>query len=488
MDSETNPRNATSGGIAAILFTAPAFFFGTGLHPHWWLTWLAPIPVLLYSYRSSAKSAWLAAFVGFFVGCLNLWGYYQILELPIAVRVVGFVGPALIFTSGVMLSRAFFRRGAYWLSVLSLPALWISIEYLFSLGKNGTALNLAYSQMNFRPILQVASIVGIWGISFILFFFSSTIAIILAGPGRRPPFAATCLGIVIGVLAFGALRLRVPPHGEHVRIGLAATDRMPLLADKEADAAEIVQVYVEAVDQLAAQGAQIVVIPEKIGPVTNGESGPSLEAISVAAARNHVLVVAGLDHNDIPLKHNLSFVFDEYGKLETVYEKHFMVPHWEDGYEPGTAVAILPEPHSHWATAICKDMDFPGLSRQYGERGAKLMLVPAWDFTVDDWLHGRMAVLRGVESGFAIARSAKQGLMTISDNRGRILAQQHSATGVATLVGEITLSDDHTPYSRFGDWFAWLGLTATGVLIVIRYKKWPLKAQSGKTREVRVEV
>ena len=54
-------------------------------------------------------------------------------------------------------------------------------------------------------------------------------------------------------------------------------------------------------------------------------------------------------------------------------------------------------------------MDFPRLSREYGKDGAAVLLVLAWDFSDDGWLHGRMAILRGVESGFSIARAPKQG-------------------------------------------------------------------------------
>src|SRR5206468_8848188 len=74
-----------------------------------------------------------------------------------------------------------------------------------------------------------------------------------------------------------------------------------------------------------------------------------------------------------------------------------------------------------WGLQICKDMDFPELSREYALQGANLLLVPAWDFNLDRWLHARMAVLRAVENGFALARSARNGLLTLSDNRGRIV-------------------------------------------------------------------
>ena len=49
---------------------------------------------------------------------------------------------------------------------------------------------------------------------------------------------------------------------------------------------------------------------------------------------------------------------------------------------------------------ICKDMDFPQLSREYARDGANLLLVPAWDFDLDRWLHARMAVLRGGREWF----------------------------------------------------------------------------------------
>jgi apolipoprotein N-acyltransferase len=97
-------------------------------------------------------------------------------------------------------------------------------------------------------------------------------------------------------------------------------------------------------------------------------------------------------------------------------------------------------------------------------------VVPAWDFDVDGWLHGRMAVLRGVEGGFAIARSAKQGRLTLSDNRGRIVAEQASdATPFSTIVAGARVAHEDTIYARFGDWFAWFNVAILiGVLVYTR--------------------
>jgi apolipoprotein N-acyltransferase len=125
--------------------------------------------------------------------------------------------------------------------------------------------------------------------------------------------------------------------------------------------------------------------------------------------------------------------------------------------KPGGERVILEQSSGRWGLQICKDMDFPKLSREYAAEGANLLLVPAWDFNLDRWLHARMAMLRAVENGFALARSARNGLLTLSDNRGRILAE--TATGpdrFVSISGKINVSREKTFYARTGDWFAWL--------------------------------
>src|SRR5262249_24541741 len=122
--------------------------------------------------------------------------------------------------------------------------------------------------------------------------------------------------------------------------------------------------------------------------------------------------------------------------------------------------------------AICKDMDFPELAREYGKRGVGLLLVPAWDFHYDDWLHARMAILRGVESGFTIARDAKQGRLTISDNRGRVLGEEHETKADFAIIDTVLpVAHEATIYARFGDWFAWLCLTASACVLALLFTK-----------------
>ena len=137
---------------------------------------------------------------------------------------------------------------------------------------------------------------------------------------------------------------------------------------------------------------------------------------------------------------NSSRLYSPDGKLEANYDKHHLIPGVEPE-KPGDKRVVLDEPSGHWGLQICKDMDFPKLSREYAAEGANLLLVPAWDFNLDGWLHARMALLRAVENGFALARSARNGLLTLSDNRGRILAEAATAPDrVVSVTGQVTVS------------------------------------------------
>ena len=119
-------------------------------------------------------------------------------------------------------------------------------------------------------------------------------------------------------------------------------------------------------------------------------------------------------------------------------------------------------------------MDFPQLSREYAGEGANLLLVPAWDFNLDRWLHARMAVLRAVENGFALARSARNGLLTLSDNRGRILAEAATVTGrFVSITGKVNVAREKTFYAQAGDWFA-------GFVSPCSSSSWPRAFLNGK--------
>jgi apolipoprotein N-acyltransferase len=346
-----------------------------------------------------------------------------------------------------------------WIAAFGFPLAWTTYEFLASLvSPHGTALSLAYTQVSVLPVIQLASVTGIWGITFLVTLIPSAIATAWA---RRD--AATLVpALVIGftALGFGVGRLQEHPQAPEVRVGLAATDRGIGAAFRTGDptlALNVAQAYADRVARLAAQGAQVVILPEKFVGVTPAGSDAIEKVFRDAARAAHVTVIAGFNRFSPTPPLNQAVVFGPDGRILLSYEKHHMLPGPETGYLAGAAPGLFPGPGAQWGVAICKDMDFPAWSREYGGRGVRILAVPAWDFVVDARLHSRMAVLRGVEEGFSIARSAQQGNLTFSDSYGRILGETSSSHAPeALLVATIPTGSGATIYQRLGDWFGLL--------------------------------
>ncbi len=179
------------------------------------------------------------------------------------------------------------------------------------------------------------------------------------------------------------------------------------------------------------------------------------------------MILVGLDRGTETRRSNEARLYSPDGTLAAVYDKHHLIPRFEDVDQPGTARTVITEPSGIWGIEICKDMDFPQLSRQYGADGVGLLLVPAWDFVLDGWLHGRMAIMRGVESGFTIARAAKQGELTVTDDRGRLLADwNQGGDRFVSISADAPVRHDSTLYVRWGDWFAWTDIAALALLLL----------------------
>jgi apolipoprotein N-acyltransferase len=451
--------------------SALLFFLGTGLSPLWPLTWLAPIPVLWIAPRLSAGEAFFVAAAAYALGGLNEWSYSRTV-LPTWLVASVLVLVACIFGLAVLFFRSRILRGKLWQGALIVPAFLVAVAYIVAITSvHGTFGDISYSQMNFLPILQIASVTGIWGISFCIFLFAATIAA-LFGVGSVPAKASLAIAVFVVlacVFGFGAWRLATTPkNSPTVKVAMIASDEAGNLQPSTLGQQQIVYGrYAEQMKALAAQGVQVFVLPEHGGPVTNASQSEFDGLLGQMAKQTGAYVTIGIDRSVPTATWNQERLYSPDGSFVASYNKHHLLPHWENE-TPGTQRTVVSRPSGKWGMEICKDMDFPRLSRQYSQDGVGLLLVPAWDFVDDGWLHGRMAVLRGVESGFSIARSAKLGLLTATDDRGRILADRDTlAVPFATVIATIPVRHDATIYSRFGDWFAWLDIVLLAVLMIM---------------------
>ena len=448
-----------------IAVSATLFWFGNGLNPIWPLMWIAPLPVLMFATRNSWRATALTAFLAVWLGSLNLWHYLRVLGAPPVAWLVIFTIAALVFTAAVLLFRALLLRGAVWSALVALPAGWVVYEYVRNItSSGGTAGSFAYSQLSFLPFLQLAALTGPWGMTFFLLLFSTVLAIGWHLRSTAPKKAAQVLivgvGSVVLMLVFGVVRLAIPLHAPQVRVGLIASDerRNVFVADPGASTERLFGDYAAAAETLTNRGAQVIVMPEKLGTV-EGRAITSTDAIfQTLADKTGATIVAGMVDAAPPVQYNQARVYTP-GRPTTLYDKRHMLPPMESMFTPGTTLTLLSRPSGTWGVAICKDMDFAAPSRLYGKAGVGLLLVPGWDFNIDRGWHGHIAIMRGVESGFSIAHAAKNGYLTVTDNRGRILAQTRSdAAPFATLIANVPVAHARTLYLLWGDWFAWLSV------------------------------
>ncbi len=474
--------SATAG-----LITAALVYLGTGLHPVWWALWLAPIPVLAIAPRLHGATAFLLGALAWLIGEANQWGYVRhVIELPLHIAALSIVVPAVIFGLGVLFVRRFLRRESLYLAVIAFPVYWVTYEYLNAAASpHGTWGNLAYTQMDFLPVIQIAAITGIWGISFIVFLFAGTAAALLSGVGkpRQRRAAAIAVGCVVcAVLAFGTWRVRSNPPPQSVAVTLMAKDvPMSVYLGSEEEALRLLGEYAAQIPSITPRGTQIVVLPEKIGRVTESALAAVNSVYSSTASTTGAAIVVGLVRKTPSGDFNSSRLYSADGKFEANYDKNHLIPGVEPE-QPGDTRVVLDEPSGRWGLQICKDMDFPKLSREYAHEGANLLLVPAWDFNLDGWLHSRMAVLRAVENGFALARSARNGLLTLSDNRGRILAEATTSPDrMVSVSGRVNVSPERTFYARTGDWFAWLCVGLFALMLAVQlFARWRAAANQAR--------
>ncbi len=441
--------------VLAAVLSGMMFYLSQGFANVWILTWFAPLPLLWLAYGKTPTWQVMAA-----SATAMLLSVAYLLQLsytpPLGVLIPVLSVYVALFCTAVWFARFVQRRGTPPATLFAFPACWTAIEFLMEIrSPNGSYGAFAYGTVSAPVLIQSASLLGLSAVTFLICLFANTLAMALR------PHRQTAVAIALGFLicaanvAFGVVRLE-RPQPETMRVA-AIVDQTALSAawrahSLSADRA-VAETYAGDIRAAAAQGAKFVVTSE--GDIASNPDAQSATVAPLVAASKQtgVQVIAGFHSNTPPADFALSITPD--GSVVR-YDKRHPVPGLEDRFTPGQVSGWLG--HGR-AMEICKDMDFPSTIRPDAARGARLIGVPAGDFGIDRWQHGRMAVMRGVEDGFAMVRPAHEGLVIASDAQGRLVAVKKDApTGLTMVVADLPLGPGPTLYTRIGDVFPWLCL------------------------------
>jgi apolipoprotein N-acyltransferase len=428
------------------------------------LIFVAPIAILLYAFSSDRPwRVFAASFVARAIGTAALV-YTYAGALPPVILALVIVAASIEFAAVIVLTRLATLRLPVWAATLSFPVFATAAEFLAQVpSPNGTFGALGYALSDVRALLQVASVGGVAAVSFIAALVPMTIALLIRTPAQWRSITVTGALPVVVSLIFGAWRLSLP-YEARTRVALVSIDSLTFRSVREpAQASRVADAYARALASLEGQQLEAVILPERVFVDATGTSVDASARLQDAANRTGARIVAGFDEALEEGRHaNTARVFSPQTPRLT-YVKRKLIPKLESALVPGNGPLLIDDR----AVAICKDLDFAPMIREYGRRGTSLMFVPAWDFELDGRLHARMAVMRGVENGFAIARAAATGRLTVSDAFGRIVAEANTShQEPVILLAEVGLTSKRTIYSRIGDVFAWtIVVAAAGLLI-----------------------
>jgi apolipoprotein N-acyltransferase len=464
---------------AVIIVSGAAWYFSTGLTGNAAaLLWIAPVPVLFASFNLSAKKAAIVSFISFLTGRLSWLGYLLTVVKIVPAVMFTLLFP-VVFTLIVLATRYFVLRKPHWTSIFLFPTLWTSFEFItFLSSPDGTAGSLAYTQMNYLPVIQIASITGFLGITFFVTLVPAAFAMILHhfNDARiRKPALIAVISIIIAVCGYGLARLSQHQTSREITVGMISLDEE--YHYDTADQTDIARQYAMMIMELAKRKAQIVVLPEAIFRITPANDSAVRNILVNAAGSGNVSIVAGMMRIRSDSSANIAQVLTPRGLL-IEYDKKYLIKWLGQRSKPSKRTGLFILNGIPAGVAVCKDMDFPQYIRKYAS--ANIVFVPAWDFRKDDWLHSRMAILRGVENGFSIARCARQGRLSLSDPYGRIIAETSTAGGNGSvLLGKIPVSGEGKLFREKNEaselWFGILNLL-TGLAF---FGKWFLGREKG---------
>ena len=495
---------AVLSGISLVL-SHPSF----NLFP---LAWVGLVPLLI-AVKSvpNAKSAFRIGYISgltFFGGLL----YWIVLLYPFAnifVTVLGFVAlvayAALYFAVFALLVHQLPRKSG--MSFIFPTALfWIGLEWIRSWFLTGFPWgSMGYSQWNNHVGIQIASITGVYGVSFIVVLFNAAIAhLLMSSSNWRRAIKGVVFPVAIAALTFvyGGFCLSGSenPAGQ-VKLGLVPGNVPQAEKWKSEHAPKIFKRYLSLTEKANAANPDLIVWPETaIHPqILSGRAEMYRQRLFRMLREHQIHLLAGAPIREADRKfYNSVFLLSPAGEKLGSYSKMHLVPFGEyvpfssalpnfiqfQTFAHGKSINLLPLADVEDAKvgiAICFESVFPNLFRKFVTRGASVMGI----LTNDAWFvgttapaqHLSAAPFRAVENRISVFRCANGGISCIIDPFGRIVSPTITPTQPdGVLVEDVPLKNrqntNKTLYTRYGDWFPILCLLVSLVFIAQRNRAW----------------
>jgi apolipoprotein N-acyltransferase len=361
---------------------------------------------------------------------------------------------------------------------------------------------LGYSQVTTIPIAQLASVFGVFGVSALVASVSAAAAGCVATRVVRSRVQAIggVAMLVIATTVWGswrAARSEWTREGQPVTVGLIQGNVSEAQRRDANGSLRVFQDQVRLTRQAIGAGADLVIWSESaMSPFRFDDRSQSAALVRRVAREGRVSLLVGSDEivRGRPDKwYNSAFLVRADGSDGGVYRKMHLVPFGEfvpmrrllffvgplveaigTGFSAGTDPTVLPVGGHSISVAICYEVVYPALVRQFVLRGSELLTT----ITNDSWFgktsapyqHFAQASMRAIEEGRYLVRAANTGITGIVDPYGRVL-DRTEIFEQGMIVGRARFLKTVTPYARWGDVFAYASAAGTAALIVLARRR-----------------
>jgi apolipoprotein N-acyltransferase len=488
-----------------------------------WAAWGALVPFLAQARR-------LAPGAAFRLGMLTAWVHYGTLaywlvytmsvygrlpvwaSVPLLLLITSYGGLYLgLFALAV---RPFSRQP--WLALVLIPCVWVALEVTRSHLFTGMPWAvLGYSQHGFLPLIQLAAVTGVHGLSFLL--VAGNVALLLVWEawrpstrtprrtGRRQAFGALAVVAVLVAAIIGAGHWRIERVNQlaadapQVRVGFVQGNIDQAVKWNRAFRWDTVEKYAALSKRAGADGPQLLIWPETATPFYFGYhrelTAGVLDGIRETGGADFLLGSPAFKRSpDGVTLFNAAFLVSADGRIQGRYDKSHLVPFGEyvpmgrflpfvsklvDGigdFKPGPPGRVLAWGRWQLGPLICYEAIFPALARRQVANGADLLI----NITNDAWYgrssapyqHFSMAVFRAVENQRTLIRSANTGVSGFIDPVGKVTGASQLFTE-AVAVRSVPVMTARTFYNRWGDLLGWgcLAVTAAALIVARRWRR-----------------
>ena len=485
--------------------------------------WVSLAPFFLVITRKSPIYAFILStmfgiffFTGIFQWILVIRNYTLLHHALLAIYLGLYFG---LF--GLIFSFICLRRGVA-LALFATPFIWVSLEYLRS-NLSFLALPwglLGHSQYQHPLVIQIAALVGTYGVSFLIVMVNSAIVSLTYPFFRRLTAFGQYRDIIINqkpskslmiiaallttfTLIYGYVITSRPIIGKRIRISAVQGN---IKQSKKFDpryADEIMRLYTSMTREAAKNRPNLIIWPETATPGSvNRNSGLYSELKTLVNETSVPVLTGSAEYQKFEKAEdnengyfNSAVLFEQEPETEKPqrYNKIRLFPFGEylpykgfipwsmlnvpelGHYIPGEIFTVFHLPDFSFGATICWENIFADLVRRFVRQGAEVIINITneghFGKTAAPYQLAAISVFRAVENRIFVIRCGNTGISCIIDPYGRIINRVKNDQGEdifirGVLNGWVVPMQTKTFYTEFGELAVWIGFLGAFIIIL----------------------